>query len=412
MPLFRQEAITHSTSRLTGDVVLAIPMSLRVYGIFSVVVVVAAILFLSFSTYTRHEEVSGWLVPRGGIIRVTARSSGTVERILVKEGDLVVAGQPIAQVRLSSAIATGKDAGEAANTALLSEASAIKEEAAAARAKLLVEQQSLGPKIGRMKEQLAQTRAQIVYQQEQVKIAEEDLKRFQTMAADHIVAERLVGDRRSAVLNAQQSLSKMYADASAVQQQIADSLSRQEAIKSELKAANANALSSDAQITQKIIQNSAQSFDVVVASIGGRVQAIPVEQGQNLAVGATIAVITPKGTHLDAVLYAPSRAMGFVRPGQQVHLMYLAFPHEKFGVQQGRIVSLSHTILSPSEVQIPGVDVKQPVFRIRVAVAEQGIHAYDEYVPLQPGMLLSANIVFDHRTLLQWLFDPIYAVRK
>ncbi|GAA0538411.1 membrane fusion protein [Rhizomicrobium palustre] len=304
------------------------------------------------------------------------------------------------------------DAGEAANSALLSEASAVTEAAAAARAKLLAEQQFLALKIKGMKEQLAQARSQIRYQQEQVEIAETDLKRFQIMAADHNVAERLVGDRRSAVLSAQQSLAGKYSDAAAVQQQIADALNRQEAIKSELKANDASAQSTGAQVTQKIIQNSAQSSDLVVASVGGRVQAIPVEQGQNLAAGATLAVITPKGARLEAELYAPSKAIGFVRPGQQVHLMYQAFPHEKFGVQLGRIVSLSHTILSPSELQIPGINVNQPVFRIRVVLANQSIHAYGENVPLQPGMLLSANIVFDHRTLLQWLFDPIYAAQK
>ena len=410
--LFRQEAVAHSSNRLMGEVVLAIPTSLRIYAGIVISVVVVCVLFLSFATYTRNEEVTGWLVPRGGIIRVTARSGGTVERFLVKEGDIVAAGQPIAQVRLSSTIATGKDAGEAANAALMSEASAVNEATAAARAKLLAEQQFLSPKIRALREQLAQTRTQVVYQQEQVKIAEEDLKRFQVMAADHIVAERLVGDRRSAVLSAQQTLAKMYADTAAVQQQIGDALNRQEAIKSELKANDASAQSSGAQITQKMIQNSAQSFDVAVATVGGRVQAIPVEQGQNLPLGATIAVITPKGARLEAELYAPSRAIGFVRPGQQVHLMYLAFPHEKFGVQQGRITSLSRTILSPSEAQIPGVDVKQPVFRMRVAIADQGIHAYGDYVPLQPGMLLTASIVFDRRTLLQWLFDPIYAVQK
>jgi hypothetical protein len=26
-------------------------------------------------------------------------------------------------------------------------------------------------------------------------------------------------------------------------------------------------------------------------------------------------------------------------------------------------------------------------------------------------MLVSAEVVFDRRTLMQWLFDPIYAVR-
>jgi membrane fusion protein len=31
---------------------------------------------------------------------------------------------------------------------------------------------------------------------------------------------------------------------------------------------------------------------------------------------------------------------------------------------------------------------------------------------MQPGMLASAEIVFDRRSLLHWLFDPIYAVGR
>src|SRR5215467_2227226 len=33
-----------------------------------------------------------------------------------------------------------------------------------------------------------------------------------------------------------------------------------------------------------------------------------------------------------------------------------------------------------------------------------------ETIPLQPGMLLSADIVFDRRSLIRWLFDPVFAV--
>ena len=38
--------------------------------------------------------------------------------------------------------------------------------------------------------------------------------------------------------------------------------------------------------------------------------------------------------------------------------------------------------------------------------------AYGQAIPLQPGMLASAEIVFDRRSLLRWLFDPIYAVGR
>ncbi len=38
--------------------------------------------------------------------------------------------------------------------------------------------------------------------------------------------------------------------------------------------------------------------------------------------------------------------------------------------------------------------------------------AYGDAIPLQPGMLLAADIVFDRRSLIEWLFDPIYAVAR
>jgi membrane fusion protein len=31
---------------------------------------------------------------------------------------------------------------------------------------------------------------------------------------------------------------------------------------------------------------------------------------------------------------------------------------------------------------------------------------------LQPGMLLAADIVFDRRSLVEWLFDPLFAVGR
>jgi membrane fusion protein len=73
--------------------------------------------------------------------------------------------------------------------------------------------------------------------------------------------------------------------------------------------------------------------------------------------------------------------------------------------------SISSTVLGPTEISIPGISVQEPVFRVRVALDRESISAYNETISLQPGMLLSADVVFDRRSLLQWLFDPIYAVR-
>ena len=61
---------------------------------------------------------------------------------------------------------------------------------------------------------------------------------------------------------------------------------------------------------------------------------------------------------------------------------------------------MSSTVLGPTEISIPGLNIQEPVFRVRVTLPSDDIEAYGETVPLQPGMLLTADVVFDRRSLI------------
>jgi membrane fusion protein len=139
---------------------------------------------------------------------------------------------------------------------------------------------------------------------------------------------------------------------------------------------------------------------------------MPVEVGQTLVPGATVAVISAGDSQLEAELFAPSRAAGFIRVGQPVRLMYQAFPFQKFGAGKGQVTAVSRTVLAPSEVAIPGLQFQEPVFRVKVRLERESVAAYGAEVPLQPGMLLNADIVVDRRSLLEWLLDPLYAAGR
>ena len=52
---------------------------------------------------------------------------------------------------------------------------------------------------------------------------------------------------------------------------------------------------------------------------------------------SALASLVPAGAQLQAHLYAPSSAVGFVRAEQPVLLRYQAFPYQKFGHQHGRM---------------------------------------------------------------------------
>src|SRR4029079_5311824 len=144
-----------------------------------------------------------------------------------------------------------------------------------------------------------------------------------------------------------------------------------------------------AALEQRLTDAEARRLQFVIAPISGRIAALPVVTGQTVNSGATVAVIVPEGGVLEAELLAPSRAIGFVRPGQPVQISLQAFPYQRFGTVSGRIRLVSTTVLAPSEVAIQGLNIQEPTFRIRVSLGRESMQAYGESYPLQPGMLVS-----------------------
>src|SRR5262245_64177521 len=90
--LFRGEAVSHATRRLSGPVILATPLSVRLLGLLFGAIVVASVVFACASTYARKATVMGWLVPDQGMIRATVSATGFIQSVAVKEGEPVEKG--------------------------------------------------------------------------------------------------------------------------------------------------------------------------------------------------------------------------------------------------------------------------------------------------------------------------------
>jgi membrane fusion protein len=113
---------------------------------------------------------------------------------------------------------------------------------------------------------------------------------------------------------------------------------------------------------------------------------------------------------MEAEIFVPSRAIGFLAPGQEVRLRYDAFPYQRFGVGTGRIKSISSTVLRPDQI-VATIRVEEPVYRVVVALDQDAIVAYGKRYRIRPGLALGADIVLDRRTFAEWLLDPIEALR-
>ena len=72
---------------------------------------------------------------------------------------------------------------------------------------------------------------------------------------------------------------------------------------------------------------------------------------------------------------------------------------------------MSRAVIDPRQLTAP-LGIEEAVYRIEVVPDAQAVGAYGERLPLQPGMTLTANIVLDRRSFLDWLLAPLNAVMR
>jgi membrane fusion protein len=167
------------------------------------------------------------------------------------------------------------------------------------------------------------------------------------------------------------------------------------------------------------LETEAKRRLVLRAPSDGIVSTVLAEPGQPVAPGMALANVLPALTQMQAHLYAPSSAVGFVRPAHAVQLRYQAFPYQKFGQQQGQVLRISRTPLAPAELAtlaLPSTLTQgaatEPLYRITVTLDRQTVAAYGEEQALAAGMQLDADVLLERRKLIEWLFEPLLSLAR
>ncbi|MCL1065206.1 HlyD family secretion protein [Shewanella benthica] len=119
--------------------------------------------------------------------------------------------------------------------------------------------------------------------------------------------------------------------------------------------------------------------------------------------------IIPADSRLEAEVYIPTRAIAFVRKGDEVRLRLDAFPFQKFGMAQGIVSHVSKSIVFASETTST-LSFDEPVYKVTIQLLQQYIMAYGNETKLIPGLLLQADINTGKRTLIEWLLEPLYII--
>jgi membrane fusion protein len=165
-----------------------------------------------------------------------------------------------------------------------------------------------------------------------------------------------------------------------------------------------------ATINQRGSDAQGQRSYVMRAPVAGRIALLQAHNGQSVQPQQLQLEIVPDNSPLQAELLIPTRAAGFVRPGQEVRLLYDAFPYQNFGAYTGHIAEISNTVLTKTDTAGP-IAPEEPVYKALVQLDRPDVDANGRNAALQAGMLLHAKIILDRRSLARWILEPLLKKR-
>jgi membrane fusion protein len=411
--LFRAEVLQAQRGQWMGAINLATPLGFIWWALLAAALGAAIVLFLVFGHYTRRAEVTGQLTPSAGILTLSAKTTGTVARTMVHEGEQVEAGQPLIEVSADLVSASMGDTRAVVSARLRAQEAQVRTTMANLQPQADAQAMDLHARIGMLQAQARQIDGQLTLQRQQAETTAHLLKKAEPLHQRGIISTVEFDKYQATALSQQAGIKTLRRQRLDTQQQLS-------ALQAKLKqlpldtAAKANQLRGQlAQLDAQLAQNEAARGTVLRAPLAGIVSTLLAKAGQTVADGQPVLSIVPRGAKLEAQLLVPSSAIGFVTPGNQVVLRYRAYPYQKFGQQYGKVVQVSRSALGHAEAsKLLGRNVAIPLYRVLVALDHQTIDAYGKPEGLKPGMALDADILLDRRTLWQWVFEPLYGLRQ
>jgi membrane fusion protein len=406
--LFRKEVTEWRQSRLHGDVDLATPISWQVIGFSLLGGLALAIFFIATASYSRVENVQGTIVLDQGVATIVPSRSGRIAQLSVGEGETVRAGQALAQIRSEEDTATGGSGPQRVIEALRQEDREIVNQSTSTAEASGAEQSRLAAQMRGIEDETRGLDLQIAAQRRLVQVAESEFADVQRIAGRGYISRRDVEAREVALILRRQQLAQLEQSRAA---KLADHNEAARGMASAAATARAQlaALQSGrAQLGQRLAEATNARGYTITAPVGGTVTALTARLGQPVEPQQSLMVVRPANARARVELYVPTQAAGFLAIGQDVRLAVDAFPYQRFGVVAGHIAQVS----SVADPRAAPNGESIAVYLVTVDLERPSVWAFGRWQPLLPGMTVNARVITQKQTLLEWLFEPVLAVRS
>ncbi len=415
-PLFRRAAISAQQTKTLGNIILVRPLSYRLLSIAAALCALVVAAFFTWGTYTKRSSVIGQLLPDSGLVKVYVPQLGVVLEKRVSEGQAVSAGTVLYVLSSERQSSTLGSIQASISHQVENRRQSLEQEMEKTRRLQQDERESLAKRIDGLGAELQKLDNLIDGQRSRVKLSEDTVARYQGLLTQDYISREQVQQKQEELLDQRSRLQSMEREHIAVGRELT---ARQKELSS-LGFKHQNQLAqidrAISSMDQELTESEGKRRLVITAPTDGTATAVVAEVGQAVDGSKPLVSIVPTGARLQAQLYAPSRAVGFIKAGDAVLLRYQAYPYQKFGHARGQVVSVAKTALPANEISGLGNlgggngQNSEPLYRINVELASQTINAYGQAQPLQAGMLLDADVLQETRRLYEWVLEPLLSL--
>lgn len=182
-----------------------------------------------------------------------------------------------------------------------------------------------------------------------------------------------------------------------------------------------------AGLTQDVIKAEQRtSLQKLTAPIDGMVQQLAVHTiGGVVTPAQMLMLIVPTDSRLEIEAMVSNRDIGFVEPGQDAAIKIDTFNFTRYGLLQGKVVSISHDAIArnkptdrASETS-PGADTtssepkgQELVYAARIAIDRNEMEIDNKRVNLSAGMAVTVEIKNGSRSIISYLMSPLLRYKQ
>ncbi len=357
------------------------------------IVLIAALIWAAFADIEQVSRAPGQVIPAGRTQVVQAADGGVIDRIFVKEGDLVKRGQillTLDSVKLAAAVVEGE-----------AKVASLKGTMARLEAELFERPLTFPPEVTAYSDIVENQRLLFAKRRAALDAEIRTLEQVQDLMRQELnMTQPLLasGDvSRTELLRIQRSLADVGG-------QIANRTARYvQDLQTEYTKVSDDLVTAEQALAQR---KDALAYSKIVAPTNGIVKNVRLTTvGGVLRPGDEVMQIVPTGEELIVEARVAPSDIAFVRVGQIAGIKFDAYDSSIYGSAKGKVTYVSADTLT--EQRPDGQSTSY--YRAHITVNTRSMHAHraGEKIEIQPGMTAVAEIKTGDNTVLRYLTKPL-----